>query len=169
MIAQAIVAKEPDGVVVKLNRAASPRDRVPLLLTLAGAFALAVALGVWFFRPVIPVWAAIAFWCAFMAFAVYALTVEATLVVTPSAGAFVEYRGPIGTGRARFAVCPPGAAFALRVRESVDLESDIRPFTVYEVRAQTAKGEILLCTVATREQAESLTGPLAQVLGCHSQ
>jgi hypothetical protein len=39
----------------------------------------------------------------------------------------------------------------------------------YEIRARTAKGEILLCTVATREQAASLVGPLAQVLGCRGQ
>ncbi|HSN89414.1 MAG TPA: hypothetical protein VL025_21805 [Thermoanaerobaculia bacterium] len=154
--------------MVKLNRAASPRDRVPLLLTLAGAFALAVATAAWVLRPVIPPWAAVVLWCVCMVFAVYAVTVEATLVVTPSAGAFVEYRGPIGTGRARFAVCAPGEALALSIRESVDLESDVRPFTVYEVRAETAKGEVLLCTVATREQAASLVGPLAQVLGCRS-
>ncbi|HSK79658.1 MAG TPA: hypothetical protein VLQ45_24600 [Thermoanaerobaculia bacterium] len=168
MIAQAILVNEPDRVVVKLNRAAGPRDRVPLLLMLAGASALAVAVGAWVLRPVIAPWAAVVLWCAFMVFAVYAVTVEATLVVTPSAGAFVEYRGPVGTGRARFAVCAPGEALALSIRESVDLESDIRPYTAYEVRAQTAKGEVLLCTVATREQAASLVGPLAQVLGCRS-
>ena len=166
MLAQAIVVNEPERVVVKLNRAASPRDRAPLLLMLAGASALAVALLVWLLRPAIPLWTAFAVWGVFMAFAVYALTVEATLVVTPLAGAFVEYRGPVGTGRARFALCAPGEALAVNVRESIDLESDLRPYTAYEVHAGTVKGEILLCAVATREQAESLAGPLAQALGC---
>lgn len=166
MLAQAVVVSEPDRVVVKLNRPASPRDRVPLLLALAGVSALAVALLVWLLRPAIPLWTAFGVWGAFMVFAVYAVTVEATLVATPSAGAFVEYRGPVGTGRARFAVCAPGEALALSVRESIDLESDLRPYTAYEVHARTAKGDALLCVVGTREQAESLAGSLAQALGC---
>lgn len=166
MLAQAIVVNGPDRVVVKLNRAASPRDRVFLLLALAGASALAVALVAWLLRPVISAWMAVALWCFFMVFAVYAVTVEATFVATPSAGAFVEYRGPIGTGRARFAVCPPGEALALKIRESVDVESDVRPYTLFEVHAETAKGQIFLCSVATREQAASLADSLAQILGC---
>jgi len=169
MLARAIVVNGPERVVVKLNRAASPRDRVPLLLTLAVAFAFAAALGTWLLRPAIPAWATAGLWGAFMVFAVYAVTVEATLVATPSAGAFVEYRGPIGTGRARFGVCPPGEALALKIRESVDLESDVCPYTLYEVHAETAKGQIFLCSVATREEAENLAGALAQVLGCQPE
>jgi hypothetical protein len=77
-------------------------------------------------------------------------------------------RGPLGTGRSKIVVCPPGEARSVEVREKVDLESDLRPFSGYEVVAATERGHVVLCTLGGRQQAVDLARSLVQVLGCEA-
>ena len=157
-----VLVCEADRVIVKLNRAARPGERLALLGITGGASALAVGLFAWLARSYVHPAAALLGWIAFVLVAGYIFTVEATLVATPSTGAFVEHRSPLR--RSKLVVCPPGAALSIEVQEKIDLESDIRPFTGHEVVAATSRGPVVLCTAGTRQQADDLARCLAQIL-----
>lgn len=165
-----ILVVEPDHVVVKLNRRPpAPRDRPLLLLLICGPLALGVALLTWLAPGRISPLAAVLLWLALSAISFYSVMVEATFVATPAAGAFVEYRWPVGTGRSRIVLCPPGLARSVAIREKVDLESDIRPFTAFEIVAETPKGSVVLCVLGAREPAVAVARAVAAVLGCAAQ
>ena len=151
---------ESGRVVVKLNRAARPGERLTLLGIVGGASAVALGLFAWLARSYVHPAAALLVWIAFVLIAVYTFTVEVTLVATPSTGAFVEHRGPLGR-RSKLVVCPPGEALSIEVREKIDAELD---FTGYEVVAATSRGPVVLCTVGTRQEADDLARALARVL-----
>jgi hypothetical protein len=164
-----VLVATPDRVVVKLNRPVAPEDRPQLLAVLCGALALALGLLLWLAPyPIHPAAAGLV-WLALSGIAWYVLTVEATLIATPAEGAWVEHRGPLGPRRSRSVVCPPGAARAVAVREKVDLESDLRPWSACEVVAETSQGPVVLCTLGAREQADQVAASLAAVLGCRAQ
>jgi hypothetical protein len=157
------VVCEAERVVVKLNRAARPGERLVLLGIVGGASAVALGLFAWLARSYVHPAAALLVWIAFVLIAAYTFTVEVTLVATPGTGAFVEHRGPLGR-RSKLVVCPPGEALSIEVREKIDLESDLRPFTGHEIAATTSRGPVVLCTAGTRQGADDLARSLARVL-----
>jgi hypothetical protein len=153
------VVCEAERVVVKLNRAARPGERLVLLGIVGGASAVALGLFAWLARSYVHPAAALLAWIVFFLIAVYTLTVEVTLVATPSTGAFVEHRSPLR--RSKLMVCPPGEALAIEVQAKIDPEFD---FTGHEVVAATSHGPVVLCSVGTRQQADDLAQSLAQIL-----
>lgn len=169
MTAEPVVVAQDDRVVVKLNRRAAPKGRLGLIATLAVAYAVAIVAVVKLGPlPVSPLAGAV-LWLVLMALSVYFASVESTLVATPATGAYVEYQGPFGPRRVRSTVCHPGAARAVTLRERVDLESDLRPFSLVEVVAETRDGDVVLCALGNREQAVSVARSLSRILGCEVQ
>ena len=160
---------EGGPVIVKLNRAAPPADRAALLAVVLGSWAVALGAMLWLIDLPISPWAAVLLWVLVAVISVYVVTVEATLIVSREAGAYVERRGPIGNKRRRNVLCAPGSARSVRLRERVDLDGDIRPYSAIEVVAVTASGEVVLCALGDRVRAAAFAKKLGAALGCEAR
>jgi uncharacterized membrane protein YdbT with pleckstrin-like domain len=158
-----VVACTPEAVVIKLSRPpVSRREALRRLLLTTLVVALCVGLIALLARPFATVLGASVLFVGVLAVLAYDLLVETTFVATVRQGELaVERRSLLSRGKSRQVLCHCDEVKTVEVTETVDADSDIRPWIVHQLSVTTSGGRrIPVWSSGDRESANQVAACL---------